>query len=196
MPGEVRERDRYGRASLREQWADELATLRMHPGVIALLVVLFGGWLVLQFTQPANVKVKDLAPGDCLYIHAADADTDSPTGRPAGTSTAAVTALYDQGAERAACGASHSHEVMAVFSSGYPAGAAYPGTSALREPWVAPCTSAFTAWVGRAPEGSELEPVLAVPNENAWSAGVRTGACLVARSDGQFLGGSAKGSGR
>ena len=47
-----------------------------------------------------------------------------------------------------------------------------------------------------APDGSELEVVIAVPDEPAWDRGTRAGACMVARADGQFLAGPAKGSGR
>jgi hypothetical protein len=192
----TRERDRYARASLREQAGDALAELRAHPGVIALLVFLVGGWLVLTITRPPVVQVAGLASGDCLYIHAPDADTDSPIGRPAGTSTAAVAALYGEGAERAACDASHSHEVLVAILFPDADGTPYPGGPALEARWAAPCAEAFTRWVGVEPERSELEVVLAVPSETAWDDGTRAGACLVARADGQFLGGSAKGSGR
>jgi hypothetical protein len=191
-----RERDRYARASLREQAADQLAELRAHPGVVALLVVIAGGWLFFTLTKPVYVQVADLAVGDCLYIHAPDADTDSPTGRPAGTASGAVAALFGQGSERAACDGSHSHEVLSVFAEAGGAGAPYPGRPTLLRSREAACTAAFTAWVGRPPEDSVLEPVLAVPDETAWGKGIRAGACLLASADGQFLPGSAKGSGR
>lgn len=192
----VRERDRYARASLREQAGDALTELRGHPGVMALLAFLAGGWLVLTITRPPVIQVADLRVGDCLYIHAADADTDAPGGRPAGTATGAIAALYGLGAERAACDASHSHEVVDVFPVADPAGAPYPGGAAMIRARDEACVAAFAAWVGHAPEGSELERVIAVPSDKAWGTGVRTGACLVARADGQFLAGSAKGSGR
>ena len=191
----VRERDRYARASLREQAADQLAELRAHPGVMMLIVVLIGGWLFFTLTKPSYVQVGDLAVGDCLYIHAPDADTDSPNGRPAGTAAGAVAALYGQGSERAACDGSHSHEVLLVFEEAAGAGAPHPGAAALIRPREAACTAAFTAWVGRSPDGSALEPVLAVPDETSWRKGVRAGACLLAHADGQFIGVPAKGSG-
>lgn len=190
----VRERDRYARASLREQAGDVATELRAHPGVMLLIVVLVGGWLFFTLTKPAYVQVAGLRAGDCLYIHAPDADTDSPTGRPAGTATGAVAALYGQGSERAACDASHSHEVLDAFSEAGDAGAPYPGTANLIKSREADCTAAFTAWVGRSPEGSELEPVLAVPDEGSWAKGVRAGACLLGHADGQFILGPAKGS--
>ena len=111
MP-EGRERDRYARASLREQAGDLVASARRHPGLVLVMVLVLGGGVLLTLWTPAPVKVGDLQAGDCLYIHAADADTDSPTGRPAGSSTAAVSALYAQGAEKAPCDGSHSHEVL------------------------------------------------------------------------------------
>lgn len=192
----ARERDRYARASWPEQVGDLLAELRGHPGVVALLVCLFGGWLVLTVTRPQVLHVADLRAGDCLYIHALDADTDSPTGRPAGTTSAQTAALYESGAERAACDASHSHEVIVALTWGESAGAAFPGTAALLKEHQSACSEAFTAWVGRPPEGSALEPVVAIPPEQAWTTGVRAGACLVASTDGQFLSGSTRGSGR
>ena len=191
----MRERDRYARASLREQAGDVLTELRAHPGVVALLAVIAGGWLFFTLTKPTYVQVASLRPGDCLYIHASDADTDSPTGRPAGTATGAVAALYGQGSERAACDGSHSHEVLEVFTESGAAGAPYPGGAALIRAREAACTAAFTAWVHRSPEGSVLEPVLAVPDETSWGKGVRDGACLLARADGQFIGVPARGSG-
>lgn len=192
----VRERDRYARASLREQAGDTLTELRAHPGVVALLVVLLGGWLFFTLTRPTYLQVADLAVGDCLYIHAPDADTDTPTGRPTGTETGMVAALYGQGAERAACDASHGHEVIVTMAFDHEAGAPFPGAAALREPWAEPCDDAFEQWVGVDSERSELTVVIAVPDETAWDKGTRAGACLVARADGDFLAGPAKGSGR
>jgi hypothetical protein len=191
----VRERDRYARASLREQAGDVATELRAHPGVMLLIALLVGGWLFFTLTKPAYVPVGALRAGDCLYIHAPDADTDSPGGRPAGTATGAVAALYGQGSERAACDGSHSHEVLDAFEEAGDDGAPYPGRAALIRSREAACTAAFTAWVGRSPEGSVLEPVLAVPDETAWIKGTRAGACLLARADGQFIGVPAKGSG-
>ena len=93
MP-EGRERDRYARASFREQAGDVVASLRRNPGIALVIALVLGGWLVLSLATPAPVQVRDLRAGDCLYIHAADADSDTPTGRPAGSSTSAVAALY------------------------------------------------------------------------------------------------------
>ena len=47
-----RERDRYPRASLREQLGNELSALLGNTPLVVLLLVLVGGWLVLTFTRP------------------------------------------------------------------------------------------------------------------------------------------------
>ena len=90
-----RERDRYPRASLREQLGNELRALLGSTPLVVLLLVLVGGWLVLTFTRPEVVVVGQLAAGDCLYIRAGDADTDTPTGRAIGSDGA-----VDHGAVR------------------------------------------------------------------------------------------------
>jgi Septum formation len=195
VPG-TRERDHYARASLREQAADLLVTLRRNPAVVVIATIVLGGWFLLSVMTPPAIRVQHLATGDCLYIHAVDADTDSPTGRPAGTSTGAVTALYDAGAEKAPCDGSHSHEV--VLQTVFPdaEGTAYPGASALVDRNRAACEAAFAAYVGLPSADSKLSLVVAVPTEPAWDKGVRAAPCLVGTADGQFLLAPAKGSGR
>ena len=195
MP-EGRERDRYARASFREQAGDLVASARRHPGLVLVMVLVLGGGVLLNLWTPAPVDVRDLQAGDCLYIHAADADTDSPTGRPAGSSTSAVSALYAQGAEEAPCDGSHSHEVLLQTTLADGAGTEYPGANALVERTRAACEAAFTGYVGRSPEDSALELIVAVPPDASWTDGVRAAPCLVGDADGQFLLTPAKGSGR
>ena len=163
---------------------------------VAVIAIVLGGWLVLNLATPAPVDVRDLQAGDCLYIHAADADTDSPTGRPAGSSTSAVSALYADGAEEAPCDGSHSHEVLLQTTLADAAGTEYPGANALVERTRAACEAAFTEYVGRSPEGSALELIVAVPPDASWTDGVRVAPCLVGDPKGQFLLAPAKGSGR
>jgi hypothetical protein len=194
MP-EGRERDRYARASFREQAGDVVASLRRNPGITLVIALVIGGWLVLNLATPAPVRVRDLRAGDCLYIHAADADTDTPTGRPAGSSTSAVAALYSDGAEKAPCGGSHSHEVLLQTTVADATGTEYPGANALVERTRAACEAAFTEYVGRPSEGSALELIVAVPPEASWTDGVRAAPCLVGDPKGQFLVKPAKGSG-
>jgi hypothetical protein len=150
---------------------------------------------VLNLATPASVNVRDLQAGDCLYIHAADADRDSPTGRPAGSSTSAVAALYSDGAERAPCDGSHSHEVVLQTTLADAAGTEYPGANVLLERTRAACEAAFTGYVGHPPEGSALELIVAVPPDASWTDGVRAAPCLVGDPKGQFLLKPAKGSG-
>jgi hypothetical protein len=192
----VRERDRYRRASLREQAGGVLAELRDHPGVIAILVVVFGGWAFLRVSQPAVAGVDALATGDCLYVHATDADTDSTNGRATGTTSGQVASLYASGAERAGCDASHSHEVVLQVVFPDAAGAAYPGLATLTGRTAGTCRSAFEPYVGHPVDGSAFALIVAVPPEAAWAAGVRGAPCLLATNDGSFLLSHAKGSGR
>jgi hypothetical protein len=194
MP-EGRERDRYARASFREQAGDVVASLRRHPGITTVLVLVIGGWLFLNLVTPAPVRVRDLKAGDCLYIRAADADTDSPNGRPAGTSASALEALATRGVERAPCDGSHSHEVVMQIVFPDPTGAAYPGQRVLSERNQAACEAAFEAYVGRPVDGSSLESLVSMPNEGAWANGERAAPCLVGDRSGQFLLRPAKGSG-
>jgi hypothetical protein len=195
VPGQ-RELDHYKRASLREQAADLVVTLRRNPAVVVIAGIVLGGWLLLSLMTPTPLRVHQLADGDCLYIHAVDADTDSPDGRPAGTSTGAVAALYDAGAEKATCDGSHSHEVVMQTVFADADGVAYPGSGTLTARNRALCEAAFEAHVGVPSADSELSLVIAVPNQVAWDAGVRAAPCLVGTSDGQFLASHAKGSGR
>lgn len=194
MP-EGRERDRYARASLREQAGDALKSLRGSPGLVVVMALVLGGLVLLTLWTPDAVKVGNVQAGDCLYIHAGDADTDSPTGRPAGSSSSAVAALYAQGAEKAPCDGSHSHEVVLQTIFPDPAGTAYPGQDVLRERNQEACEAAFEEHVGRPADGSSLELVVAVPGEKAWENGARAAPCLVGDPKGQFLLKPAKGSG-
>lgn len=196
MRDERRERDRYARASLREQLGDELRAFLGNTPLVILVVVIVGGWLVLNVTRPESVVIGQLAPGDCLYIRAADADTDTPGGRAIGSDAAVVSALYDAGAERAPCDASHSHEVADAWVLEDDLVAPYPGQAELTNRERARCEAAFERHVGRAEAGSALALTIAVPPPAAWEDGARAAACLVAARDGSFLLAPAQGSNR
>jgi hypothetical protein len=187
------EREKYARASLREQWADEVRKFLGSTPLVALVVALFGGWLVLQLTKPQIVRVPEVHAGDCLYIRAADADPDL---HPIGTESGALLALFEQSAERAPCDASHSHEVADAWQLEGAAGAAYPGRSQLTLAQAARCEAAFEGHVGHPVQGSTLRLTTGVPTERAWEAGIRTAVCLVSNADDTFLDAPARGSSR
>jgi hypothetical protein len=191
------ERERYRRASIREQLTGELRSFWATKPLVALVAFIVGGWLILTVTRPESLTVGRLAAGDCLYIRAADADTDPGGGRAIGTEAAAVTALYEQGAERASCDASHSHEVADAWVLDDPLVAAYPGQAALASRELPRCEAAFQALVGRRSNGSSLALVVAVPPERAWTERhARSAACLVADAAGAFLSSPVRGSAR
>ena len=193
MPDDRRERDKYGRASLREQLGDELRLFLGSTALVALVVALFGGWLVLQLTKPEVIRVPEVRAGDCLYIRAADADPDlSPIGTESGT----LLVLFEQSAERAPCDASHSHEVADAWQLDGPSGAAYPGRSELTLAQEGRCEAAFETHVGHAVDGSTLRLTTGVPTERVWDAGIRTAVCLVSNADETFLASPARGSNR
>ena len=192
----LRERDRYGRASLSEQLAGELKALRGQPWLLLVLLFVVGGGVVLLLLRPQVVQVTSIAAGDCLYIRSGDADSQGVgTGRRIGTDTGVILALYENGAERASCDLSHSHEVAEVPRFAENAVATYPGSAALTDRLRARCQAAFQAYVGRPVEGSAFDLVIAVPPEEAWTNGIRRGACLVGRADGEFMEQHARGSG-
>jgi Septum formation len=191
------ERERYQTASWTERIGDELRAMRAHPGVILVALLVIGGGVVLNVLRPQVVQVRGLAVGDCLDIRAADADRDGLAGaRRIGSAQAAVDVLYAQGAERAGCDQSHSHEVISTDEFAEQAIAPYPGASVLQDRLRAGCVADFATYVGHPLEDSELDLVVAVPDEAAWNAPIRVGVCLVARRDGDFLAAPARGSGR
>jgi hypothetical protein len=196
MPDDRRERDKYRRASLREQWGDELRAFLGSTPLVMLVAALVGGWLFLQVTRPEAVRVAEISPGDCLYIRAADADTDMGGGRAIGTEGEAVRALFEQSAERAPCDGSHSHEVADAWLLDAPAGAPYPGGLPLMAEQQPRCEAAFEAHVGHPVAGSTLALTAGVPTERAWNAGSRSVVCLVSNADASFLPAAAKGSRR
>jgi hypothetical protein len=193
MPDDRRERDKYGRASLREQLGDELRLFLGSTALVALVVALFGGWLVLQLTKPQAIRVPAVSAGDCLYIRTADADPDL---HPIGTESAILLVLFEQSAERAPCDSSHSHEVADAWQLDGPAGAAYPGRTELTRAQEARCEAAFEAHVGHPVEGSTLRLTTGVPTERSWDAGIRAAVCLVSNADETFLASPARGSSR
>jgi Septum formation len=195
MGDERPEKERYQRASLLDQVRDELVNLWHQPKVLLVIAVIVGGWLVLQLTTPAVVKLEELAVGDCIYVPTSTSGEIDAI-RPIGSAIDVVGGLYRAGAERAPCDGSHGHEVAAVFLLEEPVGAPFPGAVALEARQRPVCEAAFEPFVGRPMDGSALQLTLAVPGEAAWDDGRRVGVCLVNNADGSFLTGRAAGSGR
>jgi hypothetical protein len=180
------ERERYRRAGLLDQLREGILGLRRHPGIVLLLAAIVGGLLFLRLTTPTAVPFESFNTGDCMYVRAGTGDNLGGA-RAIGTPADVAAALYRDGAERAACDMSHSHEVADVFAFSETRGEAYPGLTALQERQQAACETAFAALVGGPLEGSGLELTVIVPAQSDWDAGRRVGACLVNRADGSFL---------
>jgi hypothetical protein len=195
VPSATREKDRYARASWRERLGDEFATLRRSPRLLLLLALLFGGWLVLEFTAPRVVQLADLTGGECIHVPTAS-NTDVTAARPIGTAVEVSDVLATQGATVAPCDGSHSHEVAAVFADADAPGTPYPGQSELEMRHRAACEAAFIAYVGHAVAGSAFASTVVVPRESGWVGGRRSGACLVSDAAGQYLMARVKGTGR
>lgn len=191
-----RERDRYGRISWRERIADLAEWFPAHRGASALLAVIVGGAIVIRLVTPQYLGLPDLRVGDCLFVRTSSASEVGPDAHPAGDPIELAAVLPSDGAERAPCGQSHSHEVSAIVPLAEPAGAAYPGQAPL-ERRVAPiCEEAFPGFVGHPLEGSEFATMAVVPLERGWGAGQRTAVCLVHDRDLAFLTAPARDSGR
>ena len=195
VPRAMREIDRYKRASRREQLADELRVLARSPRVLLVLFILFGGWLFLRLTTPTLVRLEDLAVGNCLHVPTS-ANDDVTAVRPIGEAAEVSIVMAGQGAAIAPCTASHSHEVLAVFTDADSPGTAFPGDSVLQGRHVAECNAAFAGYVGHPVDMSAFALTIVAQQIDGGEGGRRAGACLVSDSAGQFLTASAKGAGR
>lgn len=157
--------------------------------------MIVGAWVFLQLSAPRTVRLEDLSVGACLHVPTTSNDNLAAQGQ-VGSASEVATVLARSGADGAPCDASHSHEVAAVFADPDPAGAAYPGLSALEERHAAACDAAFASYVGHPVAGLALEATVVVQTESGWNAGRRAGACLLSSADGRFLASRAGGSGR
>ncbi len=191
-----RERDRYGRMSWRERIADLIEWFPAHRGASALLAIIVGVAIVIRLITPEYLALPDLRVGDCLYVRTSSTSEVGPGARPAGDPIEVAAVLASDGAERAPCGQSHSHEVSAVVPLAEPAGAAYPGQAPLERRVAPACEQAFPGFVGRPLGDSALATMAVVPNERGWQAGQRTAVCLVHGRDLAFLTAPARDSGR
>ena len=191
----MRENDRYQRASLGEQLGDLLGWFRSHRFVSVVLLLFAVGWLAQIVAPSRPTGPTDLAVGDCLFARTSDANLIGPGVRPIGVPTAVEAVVMVGGAERAPCDGSHGHEVSAIVPLADlqvpPSGDVIASLRALVQPT---CDAAFSGYVGTPAGGSMYETFAVVPTEAAWQAGERTGVCLVARKDGQWMSTAARGS--
>ena len=114
--------------------------------------------------------------------------------QPVGTLAEVRATLRAQGAERAPCDLSHSHEVAAAGRLPDATRSTYPGEDALIERETPACEAAVAAYVGRDLADSRYAAVVVVPDNERWRKGERASACLIQRADGRFMDHRAQGS--
>ena len=185
------ERDRYRRASLREQLAGEIGAFWGNRTLRAFALLVVGGLAILWLLTPKPVAPVELVSGDCVHLRL-PGSTDIASGVPqAATTTRELTMVVS--AERASCDLSHSHEVSTTVALAGPD--AYPGWAALAEAGGGGCDAAFGAFVGRPLDESRYGTTLWVPTADAWAAGERDGICLIFNKDATYLDHRARSSG-
>ncbi|MEO8463046.1 MAG: hypothetical protein ABI555_07525 [Chloroflexota bacterium] len=187
----MREISRYRRASLREQLGDVVGWFRSHP-VAAITVVVLGAGYVAQIVSPQRpTGPTDLFVGECLFARTGAIIDTEPGARPIGGPTDVGPIVLAGAAEYAPCSGSHGHEVLAVIPLTASTGV-YENQQATVQ--VA-CEARFEPYVGAPRSASGYETFAVVPSLDDWDAGIRTGLCLVARKDGQWMTEPASGSG-
>ena len=150
---------------------------------------------VSMLNGPRPARLETLVVGDCLYARTTASTAIGAGGRPIGEPLEVEAIIAAGGAEYAACDSSHGHEVASIVDvADVVAVAASRG--ALRVAVQSSCDAAFLGYVGRSVDGSELETFVVLPTESQFVGGASTAVCLVARRDGQWLSGPARGSGR
>ena len=206
MPRELGdERARYGKKGLRERLEDVIAWPVEHRFATGVIVIVVAGALLLASLRGRAATLADLAVGDCLFVPTAAARDDASS-RPIGEEPVVLDFLLTGGAERAACTASHGHEVSAIVTPTLPTvPTRAPGEmsnlldeAAMRALTAPLCEDAFEAYVGRPLDESRYVTFPVVPGVDgaaAWIAGGRRTACLVARADCQWMDHPARESG-
>ena len=179
---EDRERDRYRRASFEEQIGGAIESF-WHNRTARLVAAIGLAWyLVIRLISPQVIGFEQLVAGDCVYIRALQ--DPSLVSRLAGSVSAVRTALLEQGAERASCDQSHSHEVAFVADLADPVPTAYPGSAALEARESEACRVSMDVYVGAA---DAFELIVVPPDAARWDGGIRRVVCLLGRRDGAFL---------
>jgi hypothetical protein len=184
MPRELGdERARYGRKSWRERLEDVLDWPSSHSTLAGVLVAFVVVGLLVSASRGLRVDPDAIEVGDCLFVRATVAQPE----RPIGDQADVVKAVVAGSMEKAACDASHGHEVSRVVD-----------LTTLGDPQAdseAACSRAFEAYVGHAEAASRFVTFAAVPTPPEQAAGATLGICLVARGDGQWMDHPARGSG-
>jgi hypothetical protein len=187
----TRERNRYDRASIREQLGGEVRGFWANRTLRTAVLIVLGGLAILLLLTPKPVAPAELASGDCVFLRVPGGTDVAPAVPPVPTTTQALTLVVSS--EEASCALSHSHEVSTTVPLAGPAD--YPGWAALSESGQDECDAAFEAFVGRALDESRYGTAIWVPPGDAWNAGERDGICVVFNKDASFLDHRAAGSG-
>ena len=185
------ERDRYGRASIREQLAGELRGFWANRALRTTVLIVVAGLVVLWLLTPKPVVPTELAAGDCVFLRIPGSTDVASDVSPVATTTRQLTLVASS--EAASCSLSHSHEISTTVA--LPDAEQYPGWAALAESGQDGCDAAFAAFVGRALDDSRYGTAIWVPPADAWDAGDRDGICVVFNKDATFLDHRAAGSG-
>jgi hypothetical protein len=191
----VREIDRYPKATLRDRLEELADTARTHPGRTAVLVVIVLVIGASMLNAPRPARLETLHVGDCLYARTSASTAIGAGGRPIGAPLEVEAIIAAGAAEYAACDSSHGHEVASIVDLANVVGVA-ASRNALRSAVQSSCDAAFVGYVGRSADDSELETFAVLPTESQLDGGASMAVCLVARRDGQWLSGPARGSGR
>ncbi|HEX5015899.1 MAG TPA: septum formation family protein [Candidatus Limnocylindrales bacterium] len=187
----TRERDRYGRASAREQLAGELRGFWANRALRTAMFLFVGGLVLLWVLTPKAVAPTELVSGDCLFLRLPGGTDVASNAAPVAGTTQQLTTVVSS--ERAACNLSHSHEVSTTVA--LPDADQYPGLAALAQEGQDDCEAAFAAYVGRPLDASRYGTAIWVPPADAWAAGDRDGVCVVFNKDRTYLDHRAAGSG-
>jgi hypothetical protein len=187
------ERGRYGRKGLGERVEDMMGWPGDHPVAMVVLLAFVAVALLLVLARGQALRPGDLAVGDCLFV-----PTDAAGGetRPIGDDRVVAATLLSDGAERAACDASHGHEVSAVTPIPLPTIPTDPSIDPLPglldrasiERLARPvCERAFVDYVGMPSDESIYATFPVFPDPPDWVASGRGTICLVARDDGGWM---------
>lgn len=185
------ERDRYGRASIREQLGGELRGFWANRALRTTVLIVVAGLVVLWLLTPKPVVPTELAAGDCVFLRIPGSTDVASDVSPVATTTRQLTLVASS--EAASCSLSHSHEISTTVA--LPDTEQYPGWAALAESGQDGCDAAFEPFVGRALDDSRYGTAIWVPPADAWDAGDRDGICVVFNKDASFLDHRAAGSG-